>query len=240
VNEDEALNALGIDGKPSQEEVSAAFKRLAPSRHPDQGGSDALMAELTAARDVALEAARQRALPTIADIRDLVELQGRALQRSDERREKAVQVENLKRTLIRRHTSELDRRKRMSQVAAGLAAIVAAVTGLLKGLQTPPFDATSADLVIAVFAIAAHKLGFDPSIGILHTDQRYRRSLASDLMEPARPVADRMVLDLLSRRELTRGDAVETREGVCRLGPKRHMRNDWLEHLSSIPTTQRR
>lgn len=28
--------------------------------------------------------------------------------------------------------------------------------------------------------IAAHKLGFDPSLGLMHVDQRYRGSLATD------------------------------------------------------------
>ncbi|HZO36732.1 MAG TPA: CRISPR-associated endonuclease Cas1 [Solirubrobacteraceae bacterium] len=68
--------------------------------------------------------------------------------------------------------------------------------------------------------IAGHKLGFDPSLGLMHVDQRYRSSLASDLMEPARPVADGLVLDLVGNRRLQRGDIQETREGVCRVGPK--------------------
>lgn len=67
--------------------------------------------------------------------------------------------------------------------------------------------------------IAAHKLGFDPSLGIMHTDQRYRSSLATDLMEPARPAADTLVLNLLETHELRRGEIIETREGVCRIGP---------------------
>jgi CRISPR-associated endonuclease Cas1 len=66
--------------------------------------------------------------------------------------------------------------------------------------------------------IAAHKLGFDPALGLMHTDQRYRSSLAADLMEPARPAADELVLNLLEHRALRRGDLTETREGVCRVG----------------------
>jgi CRISPR/Cas system-associated endonuclease Cas1 len=54
----------------------------------------------------------------------------------------------------------------------------------------------------------------------MHADVRYRGSLATDLMGPARAVADRLVLDLLERRVLRRGDASETREGVCRVGPE--------------------
>jgi CRISPR/Cas system-associated endonuclease Cas1 len=52
----------------------------------------------------------------------------------------------------------------------------------------------------------------------MHTDRRYRSSLASDLMEPARPAVDELVLSLLEDRHLARGDVIETREGVCRVG----------------------
>jgi hypothetical protein len=67
--------------------------------------------------------------------------------------------------------------------------------------------------------IAAQRMGFDPTLGLMHADKRYRPSLASDLMEPVRPAADRIVVELLKERELKRGEVVETRQGVCRLGP---------------------
>lgn len=67
--------------------------------------------------------------------------------------------------------------------------------------------------------IAAHAVGLDPSLGILHVDVRYRSSLAADLMEPVRPVVDGIVLDLLQTRALTRDDCVETTDGTCRVGP---------------------
>lgn len=70
----------------------------------------------------------------------------------------------------------------------------------------------------ATIALQAH--GFDPGMGILHTDKRYRGSLAHDLMEPVRPVIDGMVIKLIADRALGRGDVYETREGVCRLGPR--------------------
>jgi CRISPR/Cas system-associated endonuclease Cas1 len=50
-------------------------------------------------------------------------------------------------------------------------------------------------------------------MGILHTDKRYRGSLAHDLMEPVRPVVDGLVIDLVQKRKLARGDVYETREG---------------------------
>jgi CRISPR-associated protein Cas1 len=66
--------------------------------------------------------------------------------------------------------------------------------------------------------IACHAMGLDPSLGLMHTDLCYRGSLAADVMEPARPKADELVLNLLESHELVRGDIHETREGVCRLG----------------------
>jgi CRISPR-associated endonuclease Cas1 len=66
--------------------------------------------------------------------------------------------------------------------------------------------------------IAAQRMGFDPTIGLMHADKRYRPSLASDLMEPVRPFADRIAFELLRDREFNRGEVVETRQGVCRLG----------------------
>jgi CRISPR-associated endonuclease Cas1 len=69
----------------------------------------------------------------------------------------------------------------------------------------------------ATIVLQAH--GFDPGMGILHTDKRYRGSLAHDLMEPVRPVLDGLVIDLIAEYLLARGDVYETREGVCRLGP---------------------
>ena len=53
----------------------------------------------------------------------------------------------------------------------------------------------------------------------MHADVRYRSSLATDLMEPVRPLVDELVLDLLAGRTFQKGDFHETRRGVCRLGP---------------------
>jgi CRISPR-associated endonuclease Cas1 len=66
--------------------------------------------------------------------------------------------------------------------------------------------------------LACHAAGLDPALGLMHTDARYRGSLATDLMEPVRPVVDRLVIELLAHKELAHGDVVETRAGVCRVG----------------------
>jgi CRISPR associated protein Cas1 len=62
--------------------------------------------------------------------------------------------------------------------------------------------------------IAAQRMGFDPTLGLMHADKRYRPSLASDLMEPVRPVVDRSVVELLEERELRRGSWLR-RGRVC-------------------------
>lgn len=67
--------------------------------------------------------------------------------------------------------------------------------------------------------IAALTVGLDPAIGVMHSDTRARDSLACDLMEPVRPKVDAFVLAMLQRREFSKEDFFETREGVCRLLP---------------------
>ena len=74
-------------------------------------------------------------------------------------------------------------------------------------------------LLEAESRIALAIVGLDPGIGILHTDQRARDSLALDLMETARPAVDRYVLDLLAARPLRGSDFAETSKGQCRIMP---------------------
>jgi len=59
--------------------------------------------------------------------------------------------------------------------------------------------------------------GLDPTLGVLHADQRNRDSFALDAMEPVRPAVDAFVLDLLEERVLTSRDFVELPNGVCRV-----------------------
>jgi hypothetical protein len=65
--------------------------------------------------------------------------------------------------------------------------------------------------------VAALTLGLDPGLGILHADQEGRDSLALDLIEPVRPVADRLLLDLIASRTFSAREFFETRTGDCRL-----------------------
>lgn len=67
--------------------------------------------------------------------------------------------------------------------------------------------------------LALLRVGMDPHLGLLHADYRWRPSLALDLMEPIRPIADEFVLDLLEERVFSYNDFFENRKGICRIMP---------------------
>jgi CRISPR-associated endonuclease Cas1 len=59
--------------------------------------------------------------------------------------------------------------------------------------------------------------GLDPTLGVLHADQRNRDSFALDAMEPVRPDVDAFVLDMLEGQVFTARDFVQMPNGVCRI-----------------------
>lgn len=75
--------------------------------------------------------------------------------------------------------------------------------------RRPPLDRINA-LLSFLYAMLGHdcrsaleSVGFDPQVGLLHTDRPGRASLALDLMEELRPVlADRLALTLVNRGQL--------------------------------------
>ena len=71
-------------------------------------------------------------------------------------------------------------------------------------------------------ALAARRMGLDPSIGILHADAAGRPSFACDLMEAVRPAVDAHVLGILSG-PLRKREFTEDAQGVVRcLAPITH------------------
>lgn len=79
--------------------------------------------------------------------------------------------------------------------------------------RRPPLDALNAVLSF-VYALlttdvraALESVGLDPAVGYLHADRPGRPSLALDVMEEFRPFfADRLVLSLVNRRQLSSKD----------------------------------
>lgn len=89
----------------------------------------------------------------------------------------------------------------------------------LKRTRRPPLDPVNAMLswTYALLArdveAACEAIGLDPQMGFLHRDRPGRPGLALDLMEELRaPMADRVVLSLLNRRQVLPSD-FETQPG---------------------------
>lgn len=89
--------------------------------------------------------------------------------------------------------------------------------------RRPPRDPVNAclsliyTLLYARAVEAALASGLDPSIGYLHEPAHGRAALACDLMEPLRPAADRIVLEMFRSRVL-RLDHFHREQGACLLG----------------------
>lgn len=83
-----------------------------------------------------------------------------------------------------------------------------------------PFNALlslSYTLAHAEIAIALHGAGLDPYVGFYHQLEFSRESLASDVLEAVRPLADRFCLRLFRRQTLTAAHFSTTDAG-CMLG----------------------
>lgn len=55
ISREEALDILGLEGNPSNEEIRTAYRTLMKRVHPDSGGTDGLSRRLTEARDILLK-----------------------------------------------------------------------------------------------------------------------------------------------------------------------------------------
>lgn len=65
---------------------------------------------------------------------------------------------------------------------------------------------------------ALESVGLDPQVGLFHADRPGRASLALDLIEEFRPVlADRLVLSLINRRQLSAADFIVEEGGAVTL-----------------------
>lgn len=90
-------------------------------------------------------------------------------------------------------------------------------------------------LLEAEARIAALTVGLDPGVGIHHADLKARDSLALDIMEPARPLVDGWVLDLLESHRFRADDFSETRRGVCRVTPPlTHRLAEATTHIATL------
>ncbi len=105
----------------------------------------------------------------------------------------------------------------------GLKAVVPESLKFSARNRRPPKDPFNAVLSLtytllnAELAIALYGVGFDPYVGFYHRLDFGRESLASDLLEPLRPLADRFALRLFRKQALTK-DHFSNNEAGCFLG----------------------
>lgn len=59
--------------------------------------------------------------------------------------------------------------------------------------------------------------GYDPTIGLLHAEGKFRDALVLDHMEPLRPVVDAKLIAVVLEQEFSAGDFTITSKGRCRL-----------------------
>lgn len=104
--------------------------------------------------------------------------------------------------------------------------------------RRPPLDRFNAmlsfayALLLADCSAAAVSAGLDPNVGYLHTDRPGRPSLALDLIEEFRPLlAERLVLTLINRRQVSARDFAVREGGAVELSPemRRLMIASWQE-----------
>lgn len=90
--------------------------------------------------------------------------------------------------------------------------------------RRPPLDPTNSllsftyALLLRDCVAALTAAGLDPDVGYLHADRPGRPSLALDLLEEFRTlVADRLVLALINRQQVGRGEILAREGGACEL-----------------------
>jgi CRISPR-associated protein Cas1 len=89
----------------------------------------------------------------------------------------------------------------------------------------PPKDLINAALSTAYYSLmerclaAVSVVGFDPYAGFFHTAKHGKPSLALDLMEPLRPVVDRVIFGAVRKRQI-KPDYADHRDGGCYLTPE--------------------
>jgi hypothetical protein len=91
-------------------------------------------------------------------------------------------------------------------------------------------------LAVCEIAVACRTIGLDPGMGIgLHDDVQGRQSLIWDVMEPLRPVLDRLAIEIVTSRTWTRGDFHELPAGEVRLRPNWPVLRNWeVERARSL------
>lgn len=139
-----------------------------------------------------------------------------------------------------RHIGTLDELRGLEGITAkrhfeNLAASLTS-TGFPGRTRRPPTDPVNAVLSFLYALLstrctgAAEAAGLDPYIGFLHTNRPGRTGLALDLMEPFRPVMDRIAVTMFNRRMLDDACFECHISGACTLSEagRRAVIDEWV------------
>lgn len=82
---------------------------------------------------------------------------------------------------------------------------------------------------------ALNSVGLDPYVGFMHADRPGRPSLALDMMEELRPMADRLVLRMVNLRIIQPDDFIEKEGGAFLINDdaRRKVIEEWQTHKTS-------
>jgi CRISPR-associated protein Cas1 len=136
--------------------------------------------------------------------------------------------------LLQEHSAQIGSARRLDSLRgiegsaasayfAGLRSVVPDSLGFNNRNRRPPRDPFNALLSLAYTlahaetAFTLHAAGLDPHVGYYHQISHSRESLACDLMETLRPLADRMCLDMVATQLLT-AEHFSTTDASCLLG----------------------
>lgn len=151
---DEARTVLGVAPDASIAQIGAAFRRAAKQAHTDtESGDRDEWERVVAARDALLD--HGDALVRVDIAQALVRSQSQALERVEKRNERTAATESAVRSVMLRHTSPLDRKKRAAWTAG---AVAAGVGTLITVIRTVAVGATgySEGVAIAAFMAGAY------------------------------------------------------------------------------------
>lgn len=244
------LGRLGEFGATTLIMSPRAHRRLALVLGPKHNDAGIRIAQVHRLMDDAFCLAWSRDLVQAKLHRQLRLLNRAVLARPDVRRALTGAIESLERIQVELSDGEVNivRLRGLEGAAArasfqGLTALFAPALNFTGRNRRPPRDPVNACLSLAYTLLhfdavrAAHVAGLDPLIGFYHRPSIGRESLASDLIEPMRPVIDEWVWALF-RNEVLRVSYFSQDGDACLLGKAGRQR--FYEHWEARSTAHRR
>lgn len=130
MNETQAFEILGLQLTSSEDEINSRFRDLSKQLHPDIGGVDYDMSELSVARETAIAAIQNRSLVPIATIREIVQANTNAIMKKQELQAVNMKIVN---QIVRHQTNRFKRYKRIAAICGSISTGMIAITSNFLG-----------------------------------------------------------------------------------------------------------